>query len=203
MRVAKLQSTFNIDTIYRQFPLHPDTPETGRTLEELFAGRNIDVQAAQARMTRLMAEEGLPYGERTMTYNSRLAQELAKWAETLPGGQQIHDALFQAYFVDNVNLAKIDNLIAIAERVGLPTAEVERVLVERQFRESVDADWHRSSEMGVTGVPTFVIGDQGLVGAQSYEQRQPLSRRLVLNGARTDTEYGIRPTNGQSRWTHP
>ena len=121
-------------------------------------------------MTRLMAEEGLPYGERTMTYNSRLAQELAKWAETHSGSQQIHDALFHGYFVDNVNLAKIDNLIAIAERVGLPTAEVERVLVERQFQDAVDADWQRSRDLGVTGVPTFVIGDQGLVGAQSYEQ---------------------------------
>ena len=170
MRVARLQSTFDIDIAYRHFPLHPETPEAGLTLEELFAGRNIDIPAAQARMAHLMDEEGLPYGERTMTYNSRLAQELAKWAETQSGGQQIHDALFQAYFVDNVNLAKIDNLIVIAERIGLPASEAERVLVERQFRESVDADWQRSRKLDITGVPTFVVGNRGLVGAQPYEQ---------------------------------
>ena len=170
MRVARLQSSFDIEIAYRQFPLHPETPEAGLTLEELFAGRNLDIPAAQARMAHLMAEEGLPYGERTMTYNSRLAQELAKWAETQVGGQRIHDALFRAYFVDNVNLAKIDNLIAIAVGVGLSAAEAERVLGERQFRESVDADWRRARELGVTGVPTFVIGHRGLVGAQPYEQ---------------------------------
>lgn len=170
MRVAKLQSAFDIEIAYRQFPLHSETPEAGITLEELFAGRNIDLLAAQERMTHLMAEEGLPYGERTKTYNSRLAQELAKWAETQVGGQQIHDALFRAYFVDNVNLAKIDNLVAIAQRAGLPAAEARRMLVDRQFQESVDADWQRSHELGITSVPTFVIGDRGLVGAQSYEQ---------------------------------
>jgi len=38
------------------------------------------------RMKALMDAEGLPYGKRTYTYNSRLAQELGKWADTLPGG---------------------------------------------------------------------------------------------------------------------
>lgn len=170
MRVARLQSTFDVEIAIRQFPLHPETPEAGLTLEELFAGRNINIPAAQARMAHLMAKERLPYGERTMTYNSRLAQELAKWAETQVGGQQVHDELFRAYFVDNLNLAKIDNLVAISQRVGLPAAEAERVLVERQFRESVDADWQRSHELGVTSVPTFVIGDRGLIGAQPYER---------------------------------
>ena len=106
MRVEKLRSTFAIGIEFKQFPLHPDTPEDGLTLEELFAGRDVDIPSAQARMQQLMADEGLPYGPRTMTYNSRLAQELAKWADTRADGQRIHDVLFHAYFVDNVNLAK-------------------------------------------------------------------------------------------------
>ena len=170
MRVDKLRSKFEIDVAYRHFPLHPDTPDEGLALEALFAGRNIDMAAAQTRMSHLMAEETLPYGSRTMTYNSRLAQELAKWAETQPGGEQIHDALFRAYFVDNVNLAQIDNLIEVAERIGLPVVEAASVLAERQFGEAVAADWQRSRALGITGVPTFVIGDRGLVGAQPYEQ---------------------------------
>lgn len=82
MRVERLRQSYDIDMVYRHFPLHPDTPEAGLTLEELFAGRNIDIAAAKAKMTKLMADEGLPYGERTMTYNSRLAKELAKWPES-------------------------------------------------------------------------------------------------------------------------
>jgi predicted DsbA family dithiol-disulfide isomerase len=174
VRVARLQSAYDICITYRHFPLHPETPEAGITLEELFAGRNIDVPTAQARMANLMVEEGLPYGIRTMTYNSRPAQELAKWAKTHSVGQQIHDALFRAYFVENMNLAKIDNLIVITERIGLPASEAEKVLRERQFREAVDSDWQRSRELGITGVPTIVVGNQGLVEAQSYEQLEAL-----------------------------
>jgi len=172
--VDRLRAEFEIEIVIRHFPLHPDTPENGLTLESLFSGRDVDVSAMQARMTRLMAEEGLPYGERTMTYNSRMAQELAKWAETQTGGADIHDALYRAYFVDNLNLAKIDILVQIAERVGLPAVEAERVLEERQFREAVAADWERSHALGITGVPAFVIEDRGLAGAQPFEQLEGL-----------------------------
>jgi predicted DsbA family dithiol-disulfide isomerase len=173
--VERLRLEFDIEIAYRHFPLHPETPEEGLTLEQLFAGRDLDIPAMKARMTKLMAEEGLPYGERTMTYNSRLAQELAAWSETQPGGARIHDALFQAYFVRNVNLARMEQLVAITQEIGLPATEARTVLQERRFRARVDADWQRCHELGITGVPTFVIGNRGLVGAQSYEQLRDLA----------------------------
>ena len=51
------------------FPLHPETPDEGQTLEELFAGRDYDIDAAYRRMKGLMDAEGLDYGQRTHTYN--------------------------------------------------------------------------------------------------------------------------------------
>ncbi len=150
------------------------------TLERLFAGRNIDLQAAKSRMADLMLEEGLPYGERTMTYNSRLAQELAKWAEGRAAGEGLHDALFRAYFVDGKNIATIENLVLIAERSGLAPAEAREVLKSRRCKSAVDADWRRSREMGITGVPTFVAGGHAAVGAQPY---QALERLVVAAGA--------------------
>ena len=80
-------------------------------LEELFAGRNLDVPRMQAEMSERMAEEGLEYGTRTRTYNSRLAQELGCWADGQQGGGRLHDDLFRAYFVDDVNLAVVDHLV--------------------------------------------------------------------------------------------
>ncbi len=169
MRVDQLVAKYDIQLKYTQFPLHADTPTEGLTMEQLFAGRDFDVSAAQNRMRQLMSAEGLPYGERTMTYNSRLAQELAKWAETQPGGEAIHDALFRAYFVNGTNLALIKNLVAIAAEIGLDEQLASEALSGRLMRDAVDADWQRSRELGVTGVPTFVVGDKGAVGAQPYE----------------------------------
>jgi predicted DsbA family dithiol-disulfide isomerase len=180
VRTERLQRTLDVDVSITQFPLHPDTPAAGLTLEQLFAGRRHDVAAAQARMEQLMAAEGLPYGRRTHTYNSRFAQELAKWGEQLPGGAEIHDALFRAYFVDGINLADPDRLLAIAGSVGLPVETAREVLATRSFRSHVDRDWQRSRAAGVTGVPTFSIGARRLVGAVSYEE---LRRLAVAAGA--------------------
>src|SRR6516165_3514053 len=100
--------------------------------------------------------EGLPYGRRTHTYNSRLAQKLGKWADTQPGGEAIHDALYRAYFVDARNIGDPEILVEIAEGVGLPADEARHVLTERRFKDAVDADWAKSRQWSVTGVPTYM-----------------------------------------------
>ncbi len=160
------------------FPLHPETPaETpaeGISIEELFAGRDIDVDAMYNRMKSLMDAEGLPYGQRSHTYNSRLAQELGTWADTQPGGEAIHDALNKAYFVEGLNIGDTDVLVEIAESVGLSRGTARAVIEERRFQAAVDADWAKSRQYGVTGVPTFVAGGYGVVGAQPYEALEQL-----------------------------
>jgi predicted DsbA family dithiol-disulfide isomerase len=135
----------------------------------MFKGREADAKERQTRMQGLMEAEGLPYGERTHTYNSRLAQELGKWADTQPGGEAIHDVLYMAYFVDGRNIGDAAVLVELAQSVGLSGEEARKVLDERSFKDEVDADWEKSRQFGVTGVPTFVSGGYGVVGAQPYE----------------------------------
>ena len=174
MRIEKLQQTFEIDAVLVHFPLHPETPAEGRSMAELYAGRNVDPEAMYVRMKGLMDAEGLPYSRRTHTYNSRLAQELGKWGDTQPGGEAIHDALYRAYFVDTRNIGAPDVLLDVAQSVGLPADEAREVLTERRFKDAVDADWAKSHRYGVTGVPTFVAGRYGVVGAQPYETLEQL-----------------------------
>ena len=50
-------------------------------------------------MKALMLNEGLPYNARTHTYNSRLAQEIGAWAQSIDNNTSIHDKFFEAYFV--------------------------------------------------------------------------------------------------------
>jgi predicted DsbA family dithiol-disulfide isomerase len=160
---------------FTHFPLHPDTPAEGK--------RRSAVAARDARMKALMEQEGLPYNsERDMTYNSRLAQELAKWAESKGKGYEIHDPLFRAFFVAAKNIGDREVLADIAKQLGLPAydeMEAMDALVSRSFKPAVDDDWRRCAQIGVTAVPTFVIGDYGLVGAQPYEELE----RLVSKAA--------------------
>ncbi len=174
MRIERLRKEHGVKIRWVHFPLHPDTPMQGRSLEDMFAGRGYDIPKMQAQMRARMQAEGVPYGDRSMTYNSRLAQELGAWADTQAGGDAIHDALFRAYFVDGVNIGDIDELVRIAVSVGLPADAAREVLEKRSFKEVVDDDWDKSGDYGVTGVPTFVAGRHGLVGAQPYEALEQL-----------------------------
>ena len=98
-----------------------------------------------------------------------MAQELAKWADTMPGSEALHDALYRAYFVDNLNIGDLQSLLDIAASVGLDRDEARAVLEQQRFKDEVDADWLKSRQYGVTGVPTFVSNMHGVVGAQPYE----------------------------------
>src|SRR5437016_8198620 len=179
MRTEKLKQRYEIGATLVHFPLHPETSIEGRSMAELYAGRNVDPEAMYARMKGLMDAEGLPYGRRTHTYNSRLAQELGKWADTQPGGEALHDALFRAYFVEARDISQFAVLLEIAERVGLPADGAREVLEKRTFKDAVDADWKLSREYGITGVPTFVSGRYGVVGAQPYEALEQLVRKAA------------------------
>jgi len=181
VRIEKLRRTFDIEIKWVHFPLHPDTPLEGRLMATFYAERKLDPEQMYARMKGLMDAEGLPYGRRTHTYNSRMAQELGAWADTQPGGGAIHDALYRAYFVEARNIGDPEVLVDIARSVGLDPDEVRRVLADRPGKDAVDADWAKSRQFGVTGVPTFVAGGYGVVGAQPYET---LERLLDQAGAR-------------------
>ena len=180
MRIEKLKAEHHVKVEWVHFPLHPDTPAEGRSLEDLFAGRKVDRKAMHAQMKTRMDAEGLPYGERTMTYNSRLAQELGKWADTQSGGDAIHDALFRAYFVEARDISQPAVLLDIVERVGLSVDGAREALKTRSFKAAVDADWELSRRYGVTGVPTFVAGRSGVVGAQPYEALEELVREAAM-----------------------
>ena len=119
-----------------------------------------------------------------MTYNSRLAQELGKWAESRDKGHEFHNSIFRSYFVDGQNIGKADVLVNVAESINLSGKDALKVMQDRVYREAVDSDWKRSYELRVTAVPTFLFGNQFLVGAQKYEV---LEKLLLSNNVKRRT----------------
>jgi len=124
---------------------------------------------------------GLALGDRKMTYNSRLAQEVGLWAETKGRGHQFHMEAFKAYFVEGRNIAQKDVLLSMIESSGLDPMEGKMVIETREFSDAVDSDWELSRAKGVTAVPSFFLGHDRLVGAQSYEI---LEKLIVKYGAK-------------------
>lgn len=175
MRIEQLRREFDLELRWTVFPLHPETPEEGLDLAELFAGRGLDLDAMAARLGAAAAEVGLPLGRRSRTYNSRGAQELGKWAEEQGRGEAFHAAAYRTFFVEGRNIAKPDALAAIAEKAGLSGKAALEALQDERFAAAVDADWVRARSLGVSAVPTLLYQGRSLVGFQPY----PAFRRLV------------------------
>ena len=169
MRTDRLQREHGVELRLTAFPLHPETPEEGMELSELFAGREEFIKGMQTKLMQVAATEGLPLTTRTRTYNSRLAHELGKWAETRGAGNLFHMAVYHAYFVDGINIALTDELLKIANSTGLPVDEARVVLNERSFAAAVDADWQRSRDTRITAVPTYIYEGKRLAGFAPYE----------------------------------
>ena len=169
MRTDRLQKEYGVKLRFTAFPLHPETLEEGMELSELFAGREEYIETMQTKLLQVAAAEGLPLTKRTRTYNSRLAQELGKWAESQGVGDLFHRAVYRAFFVDGVNIALIDELLKIAESVGLPSSDALRILKSRSFAAAVDADWQRSRALQITAVPTHLYVGKRLAGFGAYD----------------------------------
>jgi predicted DsbA family dithiol-disulfide isomerase len=129
------------------------------------------------KLKKVAAGEGLPFGDRTMTYNSRPAQELGKWAEEEGKGDAFHQAMFRAYFAEGRNIADEAVLLDVAASVTLEKEMARKVLQEKTYKKEVDQDWRRAYDLGITAAPTFLMGFSRLVGAQAYE----VLERFILN----------------------
>ncbi len=143
----------------------------------------MDKIVAQLKATA--AKFNLPMGDRKMTYNSRLAQEVGLWAETKGKGHEFHIAAFKTYFVDGDNLAKKEVLLGLVRSAGLDPGEGEKIIDKRTFKDAVDADWELSRAKGITAVPTFIMGQDRLVGAQIHEI---LEKLIVKYGAKIHSQ---------------
>ena len=151
------------------YPLRPDIPEEGVSLGLLFSKNDKAMDEMNVRLKKAADEAGLPFGRRTMTYNSRAAHEMGKWAESRGLGDAFHDAVFRAYLVDGKNIGRIPVLVDLAGRVGLSEPEAKRVVETRAFADAVERDWARSLEVDPEYIPSVMLDGDLLVNPQKYD----------------------------------
>ena len=130
---------------------------------------------------RLADEAGLPYGQRSHWYDSKPAHEAYLWAQERGSGDAFKRRVFEAYFVNDRNIASPDVLAGIAAELGLDGDDLRRALTEGRYRAEVEAEYAEAREVGVTAVPTFVAGGYALVGAHPIEN---LRKLMEASGAR-------------------
>jgi len=171
----------HVDVVWRAYQLSPDTPRgPGRPEAEALAemkGLPLDqVQRMFEHVTAVAAGEGLAYDfDTVLTFNTYDAHRLVHLARETGGAalaEATLEALFSAHFERGADLGADGALVAVAReagfaQAGLDDAAVAAFLAGDAQSDAVDADIAAARELGVTGVPFFVVDRRYAVsGAQ-------------------------------------
>jgi predicted DsbA family dithiol-disulfide isomerase len=150
---------------WRAYLLAPDTPPEGRPHPY-----PPEVRKQRSGPVREMAASaGLPITDHDWISNSRPALEAAEYARDQGLFDEFHRAVFDAYWAEGRDIGKHDVLREIATSVGLDAAAMIDALNEGRYVERVNEDILISRQIGLSGVPAFIVGNRAIVGAQPYE----------------------------------
>jgi predicted DsbA family dithiol-disulfide isomerase len=180
-----------VDVIHHSFELDPTTPRdatplTVKRLSTKYGMSEAQALAAQVQMTERAAQVGLTFnldGQRSG--NTRDAHRLIQLARQHGVQDAMVERHYQAYFTDGRSIFDVDSLTALASEVeGLDVSEVSATLHTDAFTDHVVADEQQAHELGVTGVPFFVIDlRHGLSGAQPPEMLLQVLERAAADSA--------------------
>ena len=145
---------------WRPFQLNPDMPLEGIPRQEYIRRKfGPNGGANYKRVADVGVDEGLEmdFDGITQQPNSLPAHSIIDLAEPGEAQDRVVEAMFNAYFIDNLDFTKRANLIEIAVGAGLPKALVEARLDDPGAVEEVRAADEEARSMGVSGVPFFVF----------------------------------------------
>ena len=148
--------------------IHPETPPEGTPMAKRFPPD--DIKRTMTNLRTMGAPFGIAFVDRPLLSNSRLALQAAEFAREHDLFEPFHTALFAAYFSHGLDIGNIDVLAMIAHDAGLDDEAMKRALEDGEYLPELEAVKEEAAVRGVTGVPTFFIGEEkSVVGAQSLE----------------------------------
>jgi len=159
---------------HRAFQLQPDAGETmptSKLLAEKYRVSPDQVKEMQANVCAVADGEGLCYNlDDTLSGNTFDAHRLLLWAATIGKEQELLEAMYSSYFEKSLPLFAHQDLVAVAQSVGIAPVDAMNILESDQYIGAVNEDRELASRLGATGVPFFVIDMKyGISGAQPLE----------------------------------
>jgi predicted DsbA family dithiol-disulfide isomerase len=166
--VPRLLEEYDLVVDWRGFPLHPRTPKGGMPVAALFGASRIPAVKEQMRQfAARFGVTGIVHPERLP--NTRRVLAMAEYARGEGKLEAFRKAGMEAHWRHGNFLETDEDLAKVAESVGLDAEEALAAADSPRFQSEVDRKLAEAAEQGVTGIPTFFIGDEAVVGCQPYE----------------------------------
>jgi len=170
--LAGFEQADEVQVRYRSFELDPSFPaDRPEPVAEVLAAK-YGMSAAQARQAEAdlaarAAQDGLPFTADRVMGNTFDAHRLMHLAADHELGDRLLTEFYQAYFGAGRPVFTAADLVPVSAAAGLDPAEAARVLADGSYAAAVREDEAQARELGITGVPFFVIDRKfGLSGAQ-------------------------------------
>ena len=185
--LRKLKSEFDFTVTHRAFQIHPEWPAEGMPAERFRP--NMDPRTRQAlweRISAMGAAAGVVMKAPKTFANSLLALKASEFAADAGVGEAFEERIFRAYFAEGRNIGERAVLLELAAEAGVDSGALSRALANDEYAIRIRNHALAANQLGVSGVPTFFIGDWPLVGAQSEDvMRRVLERaRERMAGAK-------------------
>lgn len=165
-----------VNIIWKSFQLNPDMKtEPGKKINQHLAeikGWSLsEAKRMSDHVTAMAREVGLTYDfDKAVVANSWDAHRLIQLAKQKGLGDAVEERLFLAYFTEGRDTSDHSTLLELGKEIGLPAADVQQMLDSDQYDEAVHQDIYEAQQVGVRGVPFFVIDRRYAVsGAQPPE----------------------------------
>lgn len=173
---AAIKGRTDIEIEFHSYELDPTAPDKVEgTMEEYFAehkGMSVDqAQAMFDQVTQMANNVDLDYHYDTIQHGNTLKpHRLFQFAKEQGKGNEFMELAKKAYFIEGKWLNDDDFLVHLAESIGLEEVRVREILTSDAYLDAVRLDQAQAVEIGVQGVPFFVIDEQyGVSGAQPIE----------------------------------
>ncbi len=182
-KALQLKPDIAVDVRWRPYQLDETIPPEGvdrqEYLSKKFGGTDRAKQIYQA-VSDAGDMESIPFefGKIERSPNTVNAHRLIRWAVT-PGLQdEMVERLFSLYFIEGGDLTDRDVLLKAAEDVGLDTSLIAELIDTDADAELVSKEINLAREMGVSGVPCFIVANKyAVMGA---EQPEVIARALEM-----------------------
>jgi predicted DsbA family dithiol-disulfide isomerase len=167
-----------VEVELHSFQLDPSLPDSfpGTEAEYLASSKGIDLASVRqmtGQVAAAAATDGLTLDfDNLVVTNSRRAHRLLQYAKGVSeeAAWQLELALFTAHFRDGLSVSDPDTLIDLAVGAGLDADGARAALDSPDLDAAVTADIDAAAQLGVRGVPFFVLaGKYGISGAQPAE----------------------------------
>jgi predicted DsbA family dithiol-disulfide isomerase len=159
------------EVVFRPFFLDPSIPQNGLSRQEYMEAKfgKERLKTIHDPLIAAGRADGVPYhfDKITRTPNTLDAHRLIRWAKIEGKQAEIVEALFMAYWSEGRDVGDHKVLAAIATAHGMDGEKVLAALATDQNKMEVLQETQQAQQIGVTGVPTYIINRKfGVVGAQ-------------------------------------